>query len=357
MGLSKTASKAAGASGSRSKDTSNDGARARAIARRLGALTALGLATVVVLEVILRLAAPVYFTGIKAAYRYDPELGYRLKDGIHLLQTSDYQAEIRTNALGTVNFQESFKGYDKLIFAAGDSYTQGTGLPADAAYPFQLDLLLNRDGAGRYTKRFGVVNLGLAAFGGEQSLLAIQRYAKRLGEPALILYLGCDNDYNDDVLFRRGYQHRHMVEGHPRLGALVGPINWLAETQIGRRLRLAFNRRGRALGAQAAGTQPKESDSIAAKEAKVLERLRALARRYDARLVVSWASGGSSYRWMKKWARRSRVPFADWRPTVQAVKRRIPAVPLRNKHSGGHWRSWVNGLIAEAYAKHVEVRR
>ena len=119
-----------------------------------------------VAELTLRLFAPLYHPGIWESYQYDQELGYRLRPGIHMFEAKDFQEEIRTNRLGTVNFQERFDGYGSLIFALGDSYTQGTGLPADVAYPFQLDLILNQDAKGQYAKRYGVVNLGLAAFGG-----------------------------------------------------------------------------------------------------------------------------------------------------------------------------------------------
>src|SRR5262249_22020078 len=126
--------------------------------------------TLVAAELALRIFAPVYTVGIQSAYQYDPELGYRLTPGVHSYQLTDHLEEIRTNAIGTVNFQEHFERYRTLVFAAGDSYTQGTGNSSDSSYPFQLDLLLNQDDHGLYGERYGIVNLGLAAFGTEQSL-------------------------------------------------------------------------------------------------------------------------------------------------------------------------------------------
>ena len=98
-----------------------------------------------ILENILHSYFPVYLSGYIGSYQYDKELGYRLKDKNNYLLTTDYQQEIHTNKLGTVNFQDNFDDYKVLVFALGDSFTQGTGLPADASYPFQLDLLLNRE--------------------------------------------------------------------------------------------------------------------------------------------------------------------------------------------------------------------
>jgi hypothetical protein len=81
--------------------------------------TALAL---VLSEVLLRQIAPIYPTGgMPQAYKYDPELGYRLRPGVHLFRTTDFQQEVRVNELGTANFQDNFEGYDSLVFALGDS--------------------------------------------------------------------------------------------------------------------------------------------------------------------------------------------------------------------------------------------
>jgi len=78
---------------------------------------------IVFVEFFLRQFSPVYLAGQVEAYQYDQELGVRLKDGIHFLNTTDYQQEIYTNEIGTVNFQRSFDAYETLIFAIGDSHT------------------------------------------------------------------------------------------------------------------------------------------------------------------------------------------------------------------------------------------
>ncbi|NRA00431.1 MAG: hypothetical protein HRU01_28425, partial [Myxococcales bacterium] len=101
-------------------------------------MTLLLLAVTVVLliaEILLRNFAPIYLVGRLDWYQYDSELAIRLKPSMHSLHLSDHQSEIKTNDLGTVNFQENFDDYDQVIFAAGDSYTEGVGLPADASYP------------------------------------------------------------------------------------------------------------------------------------------------------------------------------------------------------------------------------
>ncbi len=120
---------------------------------------------VVVAEFLMGRYRPSYDVGIPESYVYDEELAFALRPGAHLYRTTDFQQESRTNALGTSNFQESFEGYERLVFAVGDSHTQGTGVAADQSYPFQLDLTLNRDDEGLYARRYAVANLGVAGYG------------------------------------------------------------------------------------------------------------------------------------------------------------------------------------------------
>lgn len=316
-----------------------------------------------IFEIFLRLFAPFYLTGYIGVYQYDQELAYRLQDNIHRFISTDYQQEILTNPLGTVNFQKDFDHYQVLVFALGDSYTQGTGLPADSCYPFQLDLLLNMQD-GHYVKKYGVVNLGLAAFGGEQNLLALKRYAGKLGKPRFILYLGCSNDYRDDLLLKNGYSHKHLVPGNPYWGWYLGPLMWLTnDTEIGKRTKTLISqlRRQRIFAKDEEGryTDGKVGDQkgVAELEAPVFQELTKISQAYGAKLILSWVSPPTdpdgSYRWLQDFARKHNLGFADWYPAVQSVSQNIPGLPLNNAHSGGHYRTWVNGQIAKAYAQQI----
>ena len=262
----------------------------------------------VVIEAGLRAFAPVHTTGIRASYEYDPELGVRLKSGLHLAEEKGFREEIHTNRLGTVNFEEDLAAYPRKAFALGDSYTQGTGVPSDASYPFALGLALNLDAEGRHHRRWAVVNLGLAAYGGEQSLIALRRYRDRLGRPDVVLYLGCDNDAEDDRLFLAG-------------GARSSPSP--------------------------------SGPPVAAEEADVLERLRATCAEMRSPLVVSWFEPGASYEWLRRWAAEKGVAFADWAPSAASVQADIPALPRDNEHEGGHHRAWLNRILAEEMARAI----
>jgi hypothetical protein len=309
-----------------------------------------------VVELALRLYSPRYLPVIVASYEYDAGLAFRLRPGAHLFRTTDYQQESITNGLGTANFQESFEGYESLVFAVGDSYTQGTGAPSDASYPAQLDLMLNRDAEGFYVKRFGVVNLGVAGYGGEQALLNLKGKAELLGAPSVILYLGCDNDFVDDLAFRSGERHGVLIPGSPVWGRMTTPLRVFTEhTQIGLRLRAALEERRRSGFAEAADPTARALPA-AELQAPVLERLAAFAKERGSLLVVSWSGAGDSYEWLKGWAGRGGVAFADWAPKADSVRRVMPALTLDNQHSSGHHRAWVNGVIAEEFRRQMAAR-
>jgi hypothetical protein len=60
-----------------------------------------------------------------------------------------------------------------------------------------------------------------------------------------------------------------------------------------------------------------------------------------------------STEWLRSEAQKQGIAFADWYPAAQSVLANIDAVPLKNEHSGGHYRAWVNRVIAEEYARRI----
>ncbi|HYN86334.1 MAG TPA: SGNH/GDSL hydrolase family protein [Pyrinomonadaceae bacterium] len=301
-------------------------------------------------EILFAKLRPSYTVGIGDSYEYDEELAFRLRPGAHLYRTTDFLQESRANALGTANFQEGFDGYERLVFAVGDSYTQGTGVAADQSYPFQLDLTLNRDAEGFYVKKYGVVNLGLAGYGGEQNLIALRRGVERLGRPAVVLYMGTDNDFEDDLIFRAGERHRNWNGVLPR---------WFwNDTQTGVKLRrLVLGRRRAALRdeALARANLTNNPPPVAELERPTLEALAERARADGALLVVSWSDAGRSYDWLKAWAGERGILFADWAARAKSVTDAMPNLPLDNRHTGGHPRAWTNRVIAEEFARQIRL--
>jgi lysophospholipase L1-like esterase len=316
------------------------------------------IAGLLIAELSLRLFHPQYYPIIPAAYEYDAETAYRLRPGAHMFATTDHQQESVSNRLGTANFQEGFDDYETLVLTVGDSYTQGTGLPADASYPAQLDLILNRDERGFYVKKFGVVNLGVAGFGGEQSLLNLRRWESRLRPRAVILYLGCDNDFEDDLAFRSGDRHRIVIAGSPVWGSLTRPLRFIFErTHLGRLARATYRQHVRDGMADEAARQEGRKASVAELEQSILERIKSYAEERRVVLVVGWSEETESYSWLKSWAERSGVAFADWAPKANSVSEVMPGLTLDNQHSGGHHRGWVNQFIAAEFAREIRARR
>lgn len=322
-------------------------------------LAAAGLGALVgllVAEIALRVLAPVHLTAPVRAYEYDEQLAVRLRSSMAFARTTDYRHEITTNALGTTDFREALDGYDALVFAMGDSYTEGMGVPCDASYPFQLDLMLNVQDS-RYHRRYAVVNLGAAGYGSEQALLTLKRYSERIGTPDYVLYLGCDNDAVDDVLFKSGYRHKHLVDGNPRWGVFTKPLQWLTnDLECGKRAKLIIGRLRRDRLLRRAKRKRAGLPEVT-QVAPTLERFAATTKDMGAKLVVSWTVARprqrESYEWLRRWASGHGAGFADWLGEVQSVQKAMPKLSLMNPHSGAHYRTWANAAIARAFAREI----
>ena len=82
----------------------------------------------IIVELVLRTFYPIYLAGNINFYEYHEKLGFHPKHGFHFYKTTDFQAEYLTNQYGTINFQDTFDEYNILVFALGDSFTEGAGL-------------------------------------------------------------------------------------------------------------------------------------------------------------------------------------------------------------------------------------
>jgi hypothetical protein len=311
-----------------------------------------------ILEAVLRLFWPFHFMQPIEASEYDEDLGYRFRKAIHSFHLTDYQQEVKTNQLGTLNFQEDLSEYNTIVFALGDSYTQGLGVPADSSYPFQLDLLLNIDNKGVYSKGYGIVNLGLGPYGGKQELITLKRFEKCLRKPNIVLYLGCSNDYTDDLLFDSGIRHKNLVLHNPHYGWFYYPMKWfLLDLEIGKRIKHQVQEGIFKTGAYKAQSEESRGRSIAEMEKASIEKIVTTATELGAVPVVSWFMVGESYDWLKSWAAQNNVRFADWEPTARSITQAVPGIPWENQHSGAHHRTWLNFVIARAFAQEIQTIR
>jgi hypothetical protein len=143
---------------------------------------------------------------------------------------------------------------------------------------------------------------------------------------------------------------------------LGGALGWISErVELIKRIKLAVAR----LRAPASGEPRSASDgdsrTLASQLEKQYSELKALSDELGAKLIVSWAVcdgtpvGEGSYAWLKQWSADNGVLFADWCGTALSVLAAQPNLPMSNSHSGGHYRPWVYGIIADAFA--AQIRR
>jgi len=318
------------------------------------------IAILAVVELSLRLFTPLTASsGNIDWYEFDDKLGVKIKSNLNeIILEGDHQAEIKTNAIGTVNYQENFKKYKKIIFAVGDSFTQGTGLYVDATYPFQLDVKLNMR-KGEYRTDYGVVNLGLASYGLLQSIATIERYSRLISKPDFILFYGYSNDYDDDMLFKSGYRHNHLVDNNPKYNKmLLLLMQWSSvNLEVIKRAKIIYS----SIRRQKILTSPTilgdQNSSIASMQEERFNDLLQVSKKLGSKLIVGWAnsqiSDDGSYIWLKEWATTHNVRFADWWPKQASISKNFPALPLENQHSSGHYKTWVNEVIASSFLENI----
>lgn len=306
-------------------------------------------------ELFLRWFKPIYFCNTVLQFRYDKDLGVSTRANFHKSFLTDHIIEVFTNDIGTRNYlnKADLLRYKKIVFCVGDSYTEGTGNLTDQSYPFYLDLLLNRDkNTGAYEKNFAVVNLGLGAYGSMQSYLAADIYAKKLGRlPDAIIYFSCANDPADDAAFKNGDAFRFIVKDSPLYSPFIVTLTeMLEEFQLWKRIKLlmpfSLDKR-RFIGAYA---KKKQFDPRV--DLPGLMPMADFAKKNNIKFILSYTNyKNNEYDILKKFAEDNSINFADFKPDVEGVAAVAPELPVTNRHSGGHYRSWVNFIIAGKFAQ------
>lgn len=315
---------------------------------RRGMLAVCGIVIgILLIELTLRTCCPLYEADDPSMFVYDSALGYTFKSNVHKVKITDYRMEDFINDLGTRNYQNAFRQYKQMVFAVGDSFTEGTGVPMDASYPFQMDMILNQLD-DHYLPQYAVINLGTSGYGCKQNLIKLERFAEKLRKPDYVCYLGADNDFQDDLLLTSGLRKKNLIDQSPYWGVMAAPLQLFAyDTQIGLRIKYWYADRKRSQARQS------DSRSDATFVTQSLDSVLKQASGYQARLIVGWANDSPLYETAQKWSSDHHVYFANWLPRVKDTNKRLPALPITNDHSGGHYRSWVYRIIAEEFAKGV----
>ena len=92
----------------------------------------------------------------------------------------------------------------------------------------------------------------------------------------------------------------------------------------------------------------------------VLQKFINLSKEMHATLIISWVPCywskeiSPNYVALKHYAARNNLAFADWYPMVSSVLEKNPHLPAINNHSAGHYRTWINQMIARAFAQQIQ---
>lgn len=310
-------------------------------------------------ELLLRWLNPVYFCNTVSQFRYDKELGVITRSNLAKSVLTDHIIEIFTNDIGSRNYlnKDDLLKYKKIIFCVGDSYTEGVGNLTDQSFPFYLDLLLNRNVSSLiYEKNFAVINLGIGGYGSVQSYFSVGSYMKKIGKaPDAIIYFICDNDLEDDDAFRSGFKHQHAIFGSPYYSQPIIVFNEILESsQLWRRLKLLISpwvhKTTFLTQENVAGRNKfKPSDLVG------LTDLINFSKKNNIKLIISYTDYQSpQYELLKEFARENKILFADYKPILKSIEMAIPKLPVRNLHSGGHYRSWISYIVAVKFSTLLE---
>ncbi len=171
-------------------DSNTSGAREEHASLRSRLLLMAGsvIFILVVLEVVLRVAAP--HDNIPQI-EYDEHLGWRGRADISCrFRKPQYAIDVSQNSAG---FRDRDRSISKesgtfRVLCTGDSFTWGAGVEQDEIYTAVLESLLEDSGL-----RAEVINSGVGGYSTDQILLYLAGDGFRY-EPDLVVYQACDND-------------------------------------------------------------------------------------------------------------------------------------------------------------------
>lgn len=312
--------------------------------------------TIISLEILLRLFYPFYQSGNISNYRYDVDLGIKLKENLNDIKITDHRQEVITNQYGTLNYESNFSKYDKLIYAIGDSNTQGSGVPFDSSYPFIMYTDLNSVDENSW----GVINVAVAAYGTKQAILMYDATVKKLKKPKYVTYLADKNDYMGDFYFEKGNKHKHLVDRSPRFFGFAKYIGLISnEVEVLKRLKYLLHKKDINKNYHQKEDNFKEVfiDNYSKKILKLNNRL----NKENITLIFSWQALGKNkekicedeYGTVKEWANENNIVFADWCPSFLKIRELNENIPVINDHSASHARSWVNRIISKSFQEEI----
>ena len=308
------------------------------------------------IEVLLRTFFPLNQSGNISNYKYDKDLGIKLKEELNDIKITDHRQEVFTNKYGTLNYEDNFSKYDKLIFTIGDSNTQGVGVPFDSSYPFILYTELN----SLDNDNWGVINLALASYGTKQALLIYELSVEKFKKPDFVTYLADKNDYMSDNYFERGDKHKHLVHGSPRFFGLAKYLGIVSnEIEIMKRTKYLINKKN--IDTNYHKKEKNFKKLYTENYSKKIININNKLKKEGITFIYSWNDiekdknkiCKTEYNFVKKWASDNKVKFADWCPTFLKITQLNNDIPVLNEHSASHARSWINRIISNSFREEI----
>lgn len=120
---------------------------------------------------------------LKALYRYDAMLGWKLNPGVSAVQAQqDFKVSYSVNKEGfrdNVDYSRGKESDKKRIIIFGDSFTFGVGVPNEKTFP----KILEAESGGKYE----VLNFGVSGYDPGQYFLSLKEEGLKY-EPDIVLY-------------------------------------------------------------------------------------------------------------------------------------------------------------------------
>ena len=309
-----------------------------------------------IIEISLRTFVPMHQSGDISNYEYNEDLGIVLRKNLNNVKITDHRQEVITNNFGTLNYENNFSNYDKLIFSIGDSNTMGTGVPFDSSYPFILFTGINSDDSNNW----GVVNLALAAFGTKQTLLSYDLFKKHFDKPTFVTYLADQNDHMGDYFFNLGQKHGHLIKDSPRFFGTAEYLGYISNySEILKRIKYLIH-----LEKRNKNYHQEEIDfnnTFIKHYANKIINFNSKLKEKNIVFIFSWHSlgkkkenvCGADYEFVKNWTKENNIIFSDWCPYFKKITKINDKIPVTNDHSASHARSWVNRIIAKSFKEKI----
>lgn len=165
-----------------------------ALFRRIATGIAIGICSVVVLEIVLQ-GFVTYALGKGRLFERDPVIGWRIRRNLDLtLRNAEGEKwNVRTGECGFRGPCDWSPTADRRLLVLGDSYAFGQGVSLENRFDSEL---------ARARPRWSIVNLGVMGYGTDQEILGARPFVARLNSGDVVLLLVFGNDFFD-ILRRR----------------------------------------------------------------------------------------------------------------------------------------------------------